>query len=98
VNGELHPEARTNVSVSAFGPLCGDRWAALLVHPDGHVLAAFYEPAARVACADTGVSWPLETRFRNAVRETADQLLRLAGMTWAELRFGQETESIHAIV
>lgn len=89
-----HPEARTNVSVSGFGPLCGDRWAATLVHPDGHVMAAFYEPAASSGCLETGFRWPLETRWRDAVRESARQLLGIARMGWAELRFGAETEEL----
>ena len=92
--GELHPEARTNVSVAGFGPLLPTRWCAILVHPDGHTMAAFYEPAAREICLTTGFSWPLESRWRDAVRESARQLLGIARMSWAELRFDQETETL----
>jgi hypothetical protein len=92
--GELHPEARTNVSVQGFGPLCRDRWCAFLVHPDGHTMAAFYEPAAREITLTTGFSWPMESRFRAAVRESAKQLLNMAMVRWAELRFDDETETI----
>lgn len=96
MSGELHPEARTNVSVAGFGPLCSDRWAATLARPGGHIMAAFYEPAAREICLETGFSWPLEARWRDAVRDTADQLLHLAGLDRGELRFDDQPEEIRA--
>lgn len=93
----LHPEARTNVTVGEFGPPCPDRWAATLIHPEGHMMAAFYEPIARELTLTTGFAWPFERRFRDAVRATARQLLGLARVPWATLRFGDEEEVVEGI-